>query len=53
VLRWILEEELDFAGQTDAELNGQLVFPFARTDVRRVSTEDPLTCPEIELMRDR
>ena len=53
VLRWILEEKLDFASQSDsADLNGQLVFPFARADVRRASTEDPLACPEIELTRD-
>jgi hypothetical protein len=53
VLRWILEEKLDFASQNNADLNGQLVFPFARADVRRAFTEDPLTCPEIELPRNR
>jgi len=54
VLRWILEEKLDFASQRDdADLSGQLVFPFARTDVCRAFTEDPSTCPKIELTRDR
>jgi len=54
VLRWILEEELDFAShRDDAQLNGQLVFPFARTDVRRASTEDPFISPEIETTRNR